>query len=106
MVAAHRRNRAWGCSRPVTTCTRSVGPLAASPGIERTGRGSSRTHDCSGYSADMTNVEVFIDPSCPWAWVTSRWLREVAPARDLTVYWRSYCLEIRDDYGVSPAVPE
>lgn len=54
----------------------------------------------------MTDVEVFIDPSCPWAWVTSRWVREVAPARDLTVYWRSYCLEIRDDYDVAPTVPE
>jgi hypothetical protein len=31
---------------------------------------------------------------------------EVAPERDLTVYWRSYCLEIRDDYGVAPTVPE
>jgi predicted DsbA family dithiol-disulfide isomerase len=54
----------------------------------------------------MTNVEVFIDPSCPWAWITSRWVLEVAPARDLVVYWRSYCLEIRDDYGVAPTVPD
>jgi hypothetical protein len=54
----------------------------------------------------MTDVEVFIDPSCPWAWVTSRWLVEVAPKRDLFVTWRSYCLEIRDDYGVAPTVPE
>ena len=54
----------------------------------------------------MTDVEVFIDPSCPWAWVTSRWLLEVAPERDLSVTWRSYCLEIRDDYGVAPTVPE
>jgi predicted DsbA family dithiol-disulfide isomerase len=54
----------------------------------------------------MTDVEVFIDPSCPWAWVTSRWLGEVAPQRDLVVTWRSYCLEIRDDYDVAPSVPE
>jgi predicted DsbA family dithiol-disulfide isomerase len=54
----------------------------------------------------MTNVEVFIDPSCPWAWVTSRWLRDVALQRDLVIFWRSYCLEIRDDYGVAPTVPE
>ena len=54
----------------------------------------------------MTVVEVFVDPSCPWAWVTSAWLREVAPARDLSVFWRSFCLEIRDDYDVAPTVPK
>jgi 2-hydroxychromene-2-carboxylate isomerase len=54
----------------------------------------------------MTDVEFFVDPSCPWAWITSRWIKEVAPQRDLTVTWRSYCLEIRDDYGVAPHVPE
>jgi hypothetical protein len=54
----------------------------------------------------MTGVEVFVDPSCPWAWITSRWIKEVAPQRDLAVVWRSYCLEIRDDYGVAPTVPE
>jgi 2-hydroxychromene-2-carboxylate isomerase len=54
----------------------------------------------------MTDIEVFVDPSCPWAWVTSRWIREIAPARDLTVFWRSYCLEIRDDYGVAPTLPD
>ena len=54
----------------------------------------------------MTAVEVFVDPSCPWAWITSRWVKEVAPQRDLTVAWRSYCIEIRDDYGVAATVPE
>jgi 2-hydroxychromene-2-carboxylate isomerase len=54
----------------------------------------------------MPNVEFFVDPSCPWAWITSRWVAEVAPRRDLSVTWRSHCLEIRDDYGVAPTVPE
>jgi hypothetical protein len=54
----------------------------------------------------MTGVEVFVDPSCPWAWITSQWIKEVAPQRDLVVTWPSYCLEIRDDYGVAPTMPE
>src|SRR3984957_9585918 len=53
-----------------------------------------------------TDVEMYVDPSCPWAWITSRWLVAVAPERDLTLTWRSYCLEIRDDYGVAATMPE
>jgi hypothetical protein len=54
----------------------------------------------------VDTVEVFVDPSCPWAWITARWIKEITPHRDLAVTWRSYCLEIRDDYGVAPTVPE
>jgi predicted DsbA family dithiol-disulfide isomerase len=54
----------------------------------------------------VIDVEMFVDPSCPWAWITSRWLLDVAPQRDLAVQWRSYCLEIRDDYGVAATVPD
>jgi 2-hydroxychromene-2-carboxylate isomerase len=53
----------------------------------------------------MIAVEVYVDPSCPWAWVTSQWIRAVAPHRGLEVTWPSYCLEIRDDYGVAPTMP-
>jgi 2-hydroxychromene-2-carboxylate isomerase len=49
-------------------------------------------------------VEIYIDPSCPWAWITHSWLVEVAPARGLDVRWRPFCLEIRDDFGVAPTV--
>jgi predicted DsbA family dithiol-disulfide isomerase len=52
----------------------------------------------------VTDVEVYVDPSCPWAWITCQWLREVAPQRGLTITWRSYCMEIRDEYDVAPTV--
>jgi 2-hydroxychromene-2-carboxylate isomerase len=54
----------------------------------------------------MTDVEFFVDPSCPWAWITAQWVREVAPHRGLSITWRSHCLEIRDDYGTQPHIPE
>jgi 2-hydroxychromene-2-carboxylate isomerase len=54
----------------------------------------------------MTDVEMYIDPSCPWAFITSRWLKDVAQQRDLDVTWKSYCMEIRDDYGVAPTVAD
>jgi hypothetical protein len=53
----------------------------------------------------MIDVEVYVDPSCPWAWITSQWVKAVAPHRGLEVKWPSYCIEIRDDYGVAATMP-
>ncbi|MGC5628780.1 disulfide bond formation protein DsbA [Georgenia sp. Z1344] len=32
------------------------------------------------------DVDLFFDPHCPWAWMTSRWLTEVAEARGLNLH--------------------
>lgn len=32
------------------------------------------------------DVDLWFDPHCPWAWMTSRWLTEVAEARGLTLH--------------------
>jgi hypothetical protein len=34
-----------------------------------------------------TKVEMWFDTLCPWAWMTSRWLLEVAKVRDITIQW-------------------
>jgi len=55
---------------------------------------------------DPVRVSVYVDPSCPWTWITAGWLREVAPQRGLMLRWRSLSLVQRDGAELSPAVPE
>jgi 2-hydroxychromene-2-carboxylate isomerase len=45
---------------------------------------------------EMTDAPVafYFDPVCPWTWNTSRWLVEVARARDLTIDWRPLSLSV------------
>lgn len=42
-------------------------------------------------------VRFYFDPLCPWCWVTSFWLDEVAPQRDLQIDWRSISLKVRNE---------
>jgi 2-hydroxychromene-2-carboxylate isomerase len=39
-------------------------------------------------------VQFYFDPGCPWTWMTSRWVTEVAAARDFEVIWRTFSLGI------------
>jgi hypothetical protein len=62
-------------------------------------------------SAPAYDVEFFFDPVCPWAWLTSRWVCEVASARDLKVDWRFISLRLLNshkDYAKDfpPGYPE
>ncbi|GAA3868618.1 DsbA family protein [Leifsonia kafniensis] len=48
------------------------------------------------------SVEFWFDPSCPWAWMTSRWVDEVAKQRDLDVTWNVMSLAVlNEDKDVS-----
>jgi 2-hydroxychromene-2-carboxylate isomerase len=45
----------------------------------------------------VTAVDFFWDPVCPWAWITSQWVREVQARRDLEVDWRFICLRLLNE---------
>ena len=45
----------------------------------------------------MADVELFWDPVCPFAWITSRWVNEVAGQRRLDVAWRPISLRMLNE---------
>ena len=48
------------------------------------------------------SVDFWFDPSCPWAWMTSRWVDEVARLRNLDVTWHVMSLAVlNEDQDVS-----
>ena len=52
--------------------------------------------------AFMTAVDFWFDPSCPWAWMTSRFVDEVTEGRDLDVTWHIMSLAVlNEDQDVS-----
>ena len=42
-------------------------------------------------------IDFYFDPSCPWCWVTSRWLVEVSENRDLEINWLPFSLAIKNN---------
>jgi hypothetical protein len=54
----------------------------------------------------MADLDFFFDPVCPWAWITSRWVREVQQLRNYDVQWKFISLrflnEDKMDYSKMP----
>ena len=44
------------------------------------------------------DIDFYFDPVCPFAWITSKWVRMVAAQRDYTVDWRFISLRMLNDH--------
>jgi 2-hydroxychromene-2-carboxylate isomerase len=44
--------------------------------------------------APPADISFYFDPVCPFAWITSKWIRTVAAQRDYTVDWRFISLRL------------
>lgn len=58
--------------------------------------------DTTATTTPPTAVDFWFDPSCPWAWMTSRWVDEVSEHRNLDVTWHVMSLAVlNEDKDVS-----
>ncbi len=46
---------------------------------------------------ELTPVDFWFDALCPWAWITSRWILEVAQVRPVEVTWHAMSLAVLNE---------
>ena len=47
-------------------------------------------------------IRFYFDPTCPWAWQTAKWIREVEQVRDIQVDWRLFSLRLVNEGADDP----
>ena len=49
-----------------------------------------------------TQIDLWVDPACPWAWITSRWLLEAQQVRDANVQFHVMSLAVLNEKNEVP----
>jgi 2-hydroxychromene-2-carboxylate isomerase len=55
------------------------------------------TATSTGEQSTRATADFWFDPLCPWAWMTSQWMREVEQVRDVEVRWNVMSLAVLNE---------
>ena len=79
--------RSSGRPRPPVAPVRTPTGVLACPGVTAVA-GAVHTHPMAA------DIDFYFDPVCPFAWMTSKWVRQVQAQRNYTVDWRFISLRL------------
>src|ERR1700748_2085595 len=68
------------------------------------GSGAGPSRGARMQQSENTVVDFWFDPICPWAWIASRWILEVAKLRPVRPRWHVMSLSVLNED--KPGLPE